>query len=133
MIEAVADDPKATQSKWQDFDDPFCFVAACRELVSAWNDPNFVSCLPVFFDGTANAYQHLGMLVRDEDTLKKVNVIGNKRNDLYTDVSNALELILEDATGEHADSWRKKYAALNLSQRRALVKQPTMTFGYGVE
>jgi hypothetical protein len=43
------------------------------------------------------------------------------------------ELILQDATGEHADSWRKKYAALTLSQRRALVKQPTMTFGYGVE
>jgi DNA-directed RNA polymerase len=133
LIEAVADDPKATQSKWQDFDAPFCFVAACKELVSAWNDPNFVSCLPVFFDGTANAYQHGGMLVRDEDTLKKVNVIGNKRNDLYTDVANALELILQDATGEHADSWRKKYAALTLSQRRALVKQPTMTFGYGVE
>jgi DNA-directed RNA polymerase len=133
LIEAVADDPKGTLSEWQDFDAPFCFVAACKELVAAWSDPNFVSCLPVFFDGTANAYQHLGMLVRDEDTLKKVNVIGNKRNDLYTDVANALELILEDATGEHADSWRKKYAALNLSQRRALVKQPTMTFGYGVE
>jgi hypothetical protein len=48
LIEATADDPIATQSKWQDFDDPFCFVAACRELVAAWNDPNFVSCLPVF-------------------------------------------------------------------------------------
>jgi DNA-directed RNA polymerase len=102
-------------------------------LVAAWNDPNFVSCLPVFFDGTANGYQHLGMLVRDRDTLEKTNVIGNKRNDPYTDVANALELILQDATGEHADSWRKKYAALNPRQRRKLVKQPTMTFVYGVE
>jgi hypothetical protein len=133
LIEATADDPKGTQSEWQDFDDPFCFVAACRELVAAWNDPNFVSCLPVFFDGTANVYQHLGTLVLDRDTAEKVNLIGNKRNDLYTDVTKALELILQDATGEHADSWRKKYAALSLSQRRALVKQPTMTFGYGVE
>jgi DNA-directed RNA polymerase len=133
LIEATADDPKATQSEWQDFDDPFCFVAACRELVAARNDPNFVSCLPVFFDGTANAYQHQGMLVRDRDTLEKVNVIGNKRNDLYTDVTDALGLILQDATGEHAESWRKRYAALTPSQRRALVKQPTMTSGYGVE
>jgi DNA-directed RNA polymerase len=133
LIEATADDPRATQSEWQDFGDPFCFVAACKELVSAWNDPNFVSCLPVFFDGTANGYQHWSKLVRDRELAEKVNVVGNKKNDLYTDVANALELILQNATGEHADSWRKKYAALNLSQRRKLVKQPTMTFVYGVE
>jgi DNA-directed RNA polymerase len=133
LIEVIADDPKGTQSKWQDFDEPFCFVAACRELVAAWSDPNFVSCLPVFFDGTANGYQHLSMLVRDRETAEKVNLIGNKRSDLYGLVADALGLILQDATGEHADSWRKKYAALSLSQRRALVKQPTMTFGYGVE
>ena len=60
-------------------------------------------------------------------------MIGNKRNDPYTDVANALKLELEDATGEHADSWRKKYAALSPRQRRKLVKQPTMTFVYGVE
>jgi DNA-directed RNA polymerase len=73
------------------------------------------------------------MLVRDRETAEKVNLIGNKRSDLYGLVADALGLILQDATGEHADSWRKKYAALSLSQRRALVKQPTMTFGYGVE
>jgi hypothetical protein len=133
LIEAVADDPKGTQSEWQDRDAPFCFVAACKELVAAWNDPSFVSCLPVFFDGTANGYQHLGTLVWDRDTAEKVNLIGNKKSDLYGLVADALGLILQDATGEHADSWRNRYAALNRSQRRALVKQPTMTFGYGVE
>ncbi len=133
LIEAIAHDPKGTQSKWQDRDAPFCFVGACRELVAAWSDPQFVSCLPVFLDGTANGYQHLAMLVRDRDTAEKVNLVGNKRSDLYALVADALRLILEDATGEHADSWRKKYAALKPSERRALVKQPTMTFGYGVE
>jgi DNA-directed RNA polymerase len=87
----------------------------------------------VFWDGTANGYQHWSKLVRDRELAEKVNVIGNKKNDLYTDVARALELILQDATGEHADSWRKKYAALTPRQRRALVKQPTMTFVYGVE
>jgi DNA-directed RNA polymerase len=85
LIEAVADNPKATQSEWQDFDDPFCFVAACKELVAAWNDPNFVSCLPVFFDGTANGYQHWSALVRDRELAEKVNVVDNKKNDLYAD------------------------------------------------
>ena len=133
LIEAAGnDDPIATLGEWQDFDKPFCFVAACRELISARNDPHFVSCLPVFFDATANGYQHLGMLVRDKDTLKKVNVIGNERSDLYTRVAGALKLILENATGEHADSWRKRYAGMSPSERRALVKQPTMTFVYGV-
>ena len=133
LIEAIANDPIGTQSKWRDYDDAFCLVAACRELVSAGNDPNLVSCLPVFFDGAANGYQHLAALVGDRDTAEKVNLIGNKRNDLYTDVANALDVILQDATGEHADSWRRKYATLDPSQRRALVKRPTMTFGYGVE
>ena len=133
LIEAIANDPIGTQSEWRDYDDAFCLVAACRELASAWNDPNFVSRLPVFFDGAANGYQHLAALVGDRDTAEKVNLIGNKRNDLYTDVANALDVILQDATGEHADSWRRKYATLNPSQRRALVKRPTMTFGYGVE
>jgi DNA-directed RNA polymerase len=133
LIEAIGKDPIGTQSEWQDFDDPFCFVAACRELVAAWNDPHFVSCLPVFFDGTANGYQHWSALVRDPETAEKSNLIGNKKSDLYSLVANALELILQDATGEHADSWRKKYAALKPKERRALVKRPTMTFPYGVE
>jgi hypothetical protein len=133
LIEAIANDPIATQSEWQDFDDPFCFVAACRELVAAWSDPHFVSCLPVFFDGTANGYQHLSALVRDRQTAEKVNLIGNKRSDLYGLVARALDVILQDATGEHADRWREKYAILKLSERRALLKQPTMTFPYGVE
>jgi hypothetical protein len=60
-------------------------------------------------------------------------LIGNKRFDLYNSVAAALELILQDAAGEHADCWRKKYAALNPSQRRALLKRPIMTFPYGVE
>ena len=133
LIEAIGKDPIGRQSEWQDFDDPFCFVAACRELVAAWNDPHFVSCLPVFFDGTANGYQHWSALVRDPETAEKSNLIGNKKSDLYSLVANALELILQDATGDHADSWRKKYAALKPKERRALVKRPTMTFPYGVE
>jgi DNA-directed RNA polymerase len=133
LIEAIGNDPIAMQSEWQDFDDPFCFVAACRELVAAWNDPHFVSCLPVFFDGTANGFQHLSALVRDRETAEKVNLIGNKKSDVYGLVSNALELILQDANGEHADRWRERYAALKPKQRRALVKQPVMTYPYGVE
>ena len=135
LIEAIGNDPFGTQGEWQDqdHDDPFCFVAACRELVAARNDPNFVSCLPIFFDGTANGYQHFAGLVRDEDTAKKVNLIGNKRSDLYTMVASALDVILRDATGEHADLWREKYTALKPSERRKFVKPPTMTFGYGVE
>jgi DNA-directed RNA polymerase len=135
LIEETAkDDPITTLSEWQNFDKPFCFVAACRELVAARNDPHFESCLPVFFDCTASGYQHWGMLTRDENTLEKVNVpSGSKRSDLYSRVAIALELILQNATGEHAESWRKRYFGLEPKDRRALVKQPTMTFVYGVE
>src|SRR5262249_18667483 len=128
LIEAIANDPIATQSKWQGYDDPFCFVAACRELVAAWSDPHFVSCLPIFFDGTANGFQHLSLLVRDRETAEKVNLIGNKRSDVYGRVAAALELILQDAKGVHADRWREKDATLGLRQRRALLKPPPLTF-----
>ena len=38
LIEDIGNDPIATQSEWQDFDDPFCFVAAtgCRTERSAF-------------------------------------------------------------------------------------------------
>jgi DNA-directed RNA polymerase len=57
-IQRIAQDPFGTFDIWKEADKPFCFVAACMELAAAWADPaNFVTTLPVAFDGTCNGLQ----------------------------------------------------------------------------
>jgi hypothetical protein len=42
LIRRTANDPFETVEHWKRFSDPFQFVSACRELIAAQNDPNFV-------------------------------------------------------------------------------------------
>jgi hypothetical protein len=42
LIRRTANDPFETVEHWKKFSDPFQFVSACRELIAAQNDPNFV-------------------------------------------------------------------------------------------
>jgi hypothetical protein len=133
MIERIGNDPRRTFDEWRGVDSPFCFVAACCELVSAWNDPEFESCLPIAFDGTANGLQHLSALVRDREAVERVNLIGDKRSDIYGLVAKELGNVLEASAHEHATFWRSIWGNLDDRDRRKLVKQPAMTFPYGVE
>ena len=94
LIERVAADPIKSFDDWREADSPFCFVAACRELAHAWNNSNYESCLPIAFDGSANGYQHAALLVRNAEAAKKVNLLGDERNDLYGSVADELMNIL---------------------------------------
>jgi len=86
LIRRTAKDPFETVEHWKDFSDPFQFVAACRELIAAQNDPNFVTHLPVFLDGTSNGIQHLACMTRDEHSGKFVNLMDlSERYDIYGD------------------------------------------------
>jgi DNA-directed RNA polymerase len=59
-IERIADDPKNNFPLWRDADKPFAYVAACRELSEAWQNPTlFETHLPIGWDGSANGLQHL--------------------------------------------------------------------------
>src|SRR5262249_32463189 len=67
--------PPDTDDKWIDADKPFRFVAACRELAAYWGDPdNFVTHLPIAFDGSANGLQHLALLSGDSEAAEMVNL-----------------------------------------------------------
>jgi DNA-directed RNA polymerase len=132
LIRRVAAAPLETVEYWKGFSDPFHFVAACRELISAQNDPNFVTHLPVFLDGTSNGIQHLACMARDEDSGRLVNLMDlDERYDIYGVIGARVKLKLETAGDKHAEWW--------LSPRgnkerlfRALFKPPVMTFSYGV-
>ena len=117
-IQAIAADPISTFDLWKDADSPFCYVAACRELAAAWNDPeNFKTHLPIGFDGSANGIQHLALLIRDRVAGEMVNLIHNPDDDNPRDVYNrvikkAIELIEAD-DHEHARWWRERFELLS--------------------
>lgn len=133
-IKAIAADPVGTFDKWKGADKKFAFVAACRELAAAWEDPeNFVTHLPIGFDGTANGIQHLSMLSGDVASAELVNLFANEDpSDLYkTLTTKAIQLIGADASG-HARWWCECFETLSRKQQRKLLKTPVMTFGYSV-
>jgi hypothetical protein len=138
-ILAIAADPIGTFDKWKDADSPFCFVAACRELAAAWSDPNFVTHLPIGFDGSANGLQHLALLSSDFNAAGMVNLWSDELllsddtpSDVYaTLIKRAIELIEADDC-DHAGWWREQFGALDDKQKRKLLKRPIMTFAYSV-
>jgi Autographiviridae RNA polymerase len=143
-IQAIANDPFGTFGEWKAADDPFCYAVACRELAAAWRDPeNYITHLPVGFDGTANGLQHLALLIRDPIAGRMVNLIvyidGEGRiirdlepQDVYGIVAaKAVELLKLDDR-EHARWWRDRLEKLERRQIRKLLKRPVMTFAYSV-
>jgi Autographiviridae RNA polymerase len=76
LIERIATDPVGTVDEWRGADSPFLFVASCMELAEAWRDPkNFKTRMPVAFDATCSGIQHYVLMMRDEVTAPKVNLI----------------------------------------------------------
>ena len=120
LIERIAADPVATFQEWRDVDKPFAFVAACRELVAA-DDPNFITHLPISFDGRANGIAHLALIAKDRAAAEMVNLLeSDERRDIYSEVARRLR-------GLHPC-----FAALTDKELRTLVKRPVMTYGYSV-
>jgi DNA-directed RNA polymerase len=144
-IQDIANDPFGTFDRrvldgrgWKIIDDsPLCFVAACLELAAAWKDPeNFVTHLPIGFDGSANGLQHLSLLIFDMAAAEMVNLFRSGPDDTPRDVygmvsAKVIELIEADHC-EHALSWRDLFKQLEPKQQRKLLKRPGMTFSYSV-
>jgi hypothetical protein len=143
-IKRIAADPDGTRDKivlggkgWKNADKPFQFVAACRELAAALVNPDgFITHLPIGFDGSCNGTQHLALLIRDFETARRVNLLpagdGDKPLDIYTHVTTKTIELIDADTCDHARWWRERFKQLDARQKRRLLKQPIMTFGYSV-
>jgi len=132
LIRRVAKDPFETVEHWKNFSEPFQFVAACRELIAAESDPNFVTHLPVFLDGTSNGIQHLACMTRDEHSGKLVNLTNaEERYDIYGVIAANVKKRLLVAGDKHAEWWLSPRGNCE-RLTRALFKRPVMTFSYGV-
>jgi DNA-directed RNA polymerase len=139
LLERIADDPVGTFELWRNTDKPFCFVAACIDLVAAWRDPiGHVSHLPIGFDASCSGIQHLSLLARDRGAGKLVNLTpevnfhneGFSPHDVYAEVIVSVWTALERDDGEWARWWRNRLRHLDPRKRRKLLKRPVMTFAY---
>jgi DNA-directed RNA polymerase len=94
-IRRYAGDPM-DYTDWMDADKPFCFLAACVELVmlDSWVlsgnlTEEFPSCLPVYIDGSNNGTQHLVAMSKDEIIAPLVNLVpSGKPGDVYMFIAN---------------------------------------------
>lgn len=121
---------------WTQADSPFLFLAACIELGAAYtttngHPENYVSHIPVSFDGSCSGLQHLAAMTRCEDTAKLVNVSPTpKPSDVYQTVADKAKLVIEAVSNtddEFADVAR---LTLAYGVNRSLVKRNVMTYSY---
>lgn len=139
-IEAIARDPIGTFELWGDKDkelkveNPFQFVAACIELTAALDDPeNFETRLPIGFDASCNGIQHLSLLSGDLEAGKLVNLTNtDEPQDIYLAVAKNVRTKILTSSDNWAKWWGKNFPWKDDRKIRKLVKQPVMTFSYGV-
>ena len=132
LIERVAADPVGSFEDWRNADKPFAFVAACRELCKAWQNPTHTH-LPISFDMSANGIQHLALLARDEDAGRLVNLVGSDApQDVYGVVADQVMLVLKADNRDQALAWREILEPLDAGKLRKLFKSPVMTYAYSV-
>jgi DNA-directed RNA polymerase len=127
MIEAIGNDPYSTK-KWLDADEPFAFVAACRELTEFWNyGSGFISNLPIAMDATTQGLQIYAMLLRDPVAGLATNVLPSERpSDPYQFVANA---VIAKLKADH-DPLSKQLLEFGID--RTTTKRQTMTLPYGL-
>jgi DNA-dependent RNA polymerase len=133
MIEKVAAKPFSTFNLWSKADEPFQFVSACREWVAARKDPDFVTTLPICWDGSANGLQHLVLLARDEAGAVHVNLVNSPNGqpqDIYLRVAKVVREKLLESADEAALWWCRRTDGWSEPELRKLFKKTVMTIPY---
>lgn len=126
-IRKIVENPKEV-TWWTQADKPFQFLSACRELVSAIDNPNHICRLPISFDGSCSGLQHLAAMTRDETVAKLVNLTSSdKPQDVYGAVGNMVKDIV-DADAANGSLVATKWQAYGVG--RSTVKRNVMTFCY---
>jgi DNA-directed RNA polymerase len=116
---------------WNYADKPMEFLNTCMNLKRLHQDNDFTCNLPVSMDATCSGLQVLSILMRDENTAKKVNVLpSSKPQDIYTAVAEKVktEVELKASQGSsEANRW------LQFGITRKIVKRNIMTYVYSLK
>ena len=113
---------------WREADEPFAFVAACREITGLWkHGSGFVSSLPIAMDATTQGLQIYSMLLRDPVAGLATNVLpSDKPSDPYQFVADKVKIRLINSNDPLAAQ------ILNFGIDRTTTKRQTMTLPYGL-
>ena len=122
-----ADNPYNLSGLWHKSDeDPWLFLAFCfeyRDLHTKGGD--FISRLPIAFDGSCNGLQHLSAILLDEVGGESVNLTSqSKKRDIYSDVRDKVVKLLE------AESEPLATQLLKFGITRKACKRPVMIVPY---
>jgi Autographiviridae RNA polymerase len=114
-------------------DNPFAFLAACIELVAAWDaGPEFETCLPVLFDASSSGLQHYCAMMRSPDAWRVNLAPDMPPQDIY---QAAAAKVLSSAEHDqvHAEFEQAKAAdaLMTIEITRKTVKPNVMTKVYG--
>lgn len=135
--------------RWVDYDNPFLFVQAAREIQDALRSGNtstFMSNVSACVDGSQNGIQHLSALGLDAVGGEAVNLIDqDEPADLYADVAALVAASVEadcematlsgnlkDDVGQDVPCVAWLDIMRSLKKRRATVKRPVLAYPYGV-
>lgn len=152
ILDCAADPLNCTE--WMSMDSPFCFLAFCFEWAGVQeHGDNWVSALPVCFDGSCSGIQHFSAMLRDERGGKAVNLLPSEEvQDIYRLVAdevnrrilldstngtlNVLTTKINEKTGEFRDvvTLGTKTLAkgwLDYGVTRKVTKRSVMTLPYG--
>ncbi len=127
---AVLDGEDPAKWAWalpKEKDGPVQFVAACVELVQAWNNPKFETRLPLTFDASCSGLQHLCAMTRDEEGGRYVNLIATEETDDF----NVAYQVADDFYRRVAYRVWERCGQLEHPFDRKRVKQPSMSYFYG--
>ncbi len=136
--------PLMNVDKWCYTDDPYGFLAWCIEYTKVLKNPDYPYALATALDATCSGIQIYSGLLRDREGALAVNVIGNKRSDIYSLVANIANCKLIDrkyeryaihtnANGEETTiDYRIVGDSLAGNINRSISKRNTMTQPYSV-
>ena len=127
LLLETAKDPWA-DTWWTAADSPFCFLAACKELLNYEEmGDRYVCHLPVAIDGSCSGLQHYSAMLRDEAGGTFVNLTpSDTPQDVYKEVAGIVnQLVMEDQEEPYAQEW------LAHKVDRKVTKRATMTLCYG--
>jgi DNA-directed RNA polymerase len=121
---------------WAEADSPFVFLAACIEYakLDAWvqaggAQEDFVSHIPVAFDGACNGLQNFSAMLRDPVGGAATGLVpGEKPADIYSEVARAAQALIDQEAREGSEVALRWVGKMT----RKLAKRNTMTVPYGV-
>lgn len=125
-----ADQPLDGYRFWSEADSPYCFLAFCFEYAAAYNNPEYISHLPIAMDGSCNGLQNFSAMLRDEVGGREVNLVPQEKPaDIYSKVAQHVsEIVTQEALegNEEARLWVGKID-------RKMAKRNVMTLPYGAK